>query len=79
VEDQATDRAHRIGQHRLVEVHHLIAEGTVEDRIAQLLASKRELTEAILPRAATTLTDLSDSELSTLVSLSADPRTGGAA
>ena len=35
VEDQATDRAHRIGQHRTVNVHHLMAEGTVEDRIAE--------------------------------------------
>jgi SNF2 family DNA or RNA helicase len=49
IEDQATDRAHRIGQHRLVEVYHLIAEGTIEDRIAGLLARKRELTEAVCP------------------------------
>jgi SNF2 family DNA or RNA helicase len=44
IEDQATDRAHRVGQHRLVQVHHLIAEGTIEDRIAALLAHKRKLT-----------------------------------
>ena len=37
VEDQATDRAHRIGQERPVQVHRLIAEGTLEDRIAELL------------------------------------------
>jgi SNF2 family DNA or RNA helicase len=79
VEDQATDRAHRIGQHRLVEVHHLIAEGTIEDRIAELLARKRHLTETVLPGAATALTELSDNELSALVSLGADPSTGGAA
>jgi superfamily II DNA or RNA helicase len=76
VEDQATDRAHRLGQHRLVEVHHLIVEGTVEDRIAGLLARKRELTEAVLTGGQTALTELSDSELSALVSLGADPSLG---
>jgi len=77
VEDQATDRAHRIGQHRLVEVHHLIAEGTIEDRIAGLLAGKRGLTEAVLPSERMALTELSDSELSALVRLGTDPREGG--
>lgn len=72
VEDQATDRAHRIGQHRLVEVHHLIAEGTVEDRIADLLASKRGLTEAVLAGGEVALTELSDGELRALVSLGKD-------
>jgi superfamily II DNA or RNA helicase len=79
VEDQATDRAHRIGQHRLVEVHHLIAEGTIEDRIAGLLARKRRLTEAVLPGDPMALSELSDSELSALVSLGKDLSTGGAA
>jgi superfamily II DNA or RNA helicase len=77
VEDQATDRAHRIGQHRLVEVHHLIAEGTIEDRIAGLLARKRELTEAVLTAGQLALTELSDSELSALVNLGAGLRAGG--
>jgi superfamily II DNA or RNA helicase len=79
VEDQATDRAHRIGRHHLVEVHHLIAEGTVEDRIAGLLTRKRQLTEAVLPNEPTALSELSDSELSALVSLGTDPNPGGAA
>jgi superfamily II DNA or RNA helicase len=79
VEDQATDRAHRIGQHRLVEVHHLIAEGTLEDRIAGLLARKRELTEAVLTSGETALTELSDSELSALVNLAAHPSAAGTA
>jgi superfamily II DNA or RNA helicase len=69
VEDQATDRAHRIGQHRTVNVHHLIAEGTVEDRIAELLARKRGLTEAVLAGGETALTELDDGELHALVSL----------
>jgi superfamily II DNA or RNA helicase len=79
VEDQATDRAHRIGQHRLVEVHHLITEGTVEDRIAGLLARKRELTEAVLAGGPMALTELSDRDLSALVSLGADLSVGGTA
>ena len=69
VEDQATDRAHRIGQHRTVNVHHLIAEGTVEDRIAEMLARKRGLTEAVLAGGETALTELDDGELRALVSL----------
>ncbi|HUY49044.1 MAG TPA: SNF2-related protein [Streptosporangiaceae bacterium] len=72
VEDQATDRAHRIGQHRCVNVHHLIAEGTVEDRIAELLARKRGLTEAVLAGGERALTELDDGELRALVSLSQD-------
>lgn len=79
VEDQATDRAHRIGQHRLVEVHHLIAEGTIEDRIAGLLARKRQLTEAVLPSEPMALAEMSDRELSALVRLGADPSTRGTA
>lgn len=70
VEDQATDRAHRIGQYRSVNVHHLIAEGTVEDRIAELLARKRGLTDAVLAGGEIALTELDDGELRALVSLS---------
>jgi superfamily II DNA or RNA helicase len=72
VEDQATDRAHRIGQHRTVNVHHLIAEGTVEDRISALLERKRALTEAVLASGESALTELDDGELRALVSLSRD-------
>ena len=79
VEDQATDPAHRVGQHRLVQVHHLITEGTIEDRTAALLARKRELTQAVLPTAPMALSELSDNELSALVNLGTDPSTGGAA
>jgi superfamily II DNA or RNA helicase len=70
VEDQATDRAHRIGRHDPVQVHHLIAEGTVEDRIAELLARKRQLTEAVLVGGETALTELDDAELAALIELS---------
>jgi len=69
VEDQATDRAYRIGQTRPVQVHRLIAEGTIEDRIAAMLASKRELAEAVLSAGEAALTELSDTELADLVEL----------
>ncbi|WP_026426097.1 DEAD/DEAH box helicase [Actinokineospora inagensis] len=67
VEDQATDRAYRIGQTRPVQVHRLIAEGTVEDRIAALLHTKRTLATTVLPTDNPTISDLNNDELSALV------------
>lgn len=69
VEEQATDRAYRIGQTRPVQVHRLIAEGTVEDRIAEMLAAKRALADAVLGSGEGALTELTDRELADLVSL----------
>ncbi|MFF9124987.1 SNF2-related protein [Streptomyces sp. NPDC014889] len=69
VEEQATDRAYRIGQTQPVQVHRLITEGTVEDRIAEMLAAKRALADAILGTGESALTELTDRELSDLVSL----------
>nr|WP_231650630.1 BTAD domain-containing putative transcriptional regulator [Streptomyces clavuligerus] len=69
VEDQATDRAHRIGQNRTVQVHHLITEGTVEDHISELLARKRALTDAVLTSGEGALTELDDTEIAALVTL----------
>ncbi|MFF8593602.1 SNF2-related protein [Streptomyces sp. NPDC015220] len=69
VEEQATDRAYRIGQTQPVQVHRLITEGTVEDRIAEMLAAKRALADAILGAGESALTELTDRELSDLVSL----------
>ncbi len=63
VEDQATDRAHRIGQESRIEVHRLIAEGTVEDHIAELHARKRELAEAVVESGPEAFTELGDREL----------------
>ena len=48
VEDQATDRAHRIGQDRPVTVYRLVAQGTIEEQILQLHADKRELVAGVL-------------------------------
>ncbi|MGW1891427.1 SNF2-related protein [Streptomyces sp. NPDC002004] len=73
VEDQATDRAHRIGQTQPVQVHRLITEGTVEDRIADLLHAKRALADAVLATGETSLTELTDRELADLVSLRRQP------
>ncbi|MGW2106364.1 DEAD/DEAH box helicase [Streptomyces sp. NPDC001948] len=69
VEDQATDRAYRIGQDRPVQVHKLIAEGTVEDKVAQLLESKRTLADAVVGSGEAALTELSDADLAELVAL----------
>ncbi|MEU6846083.1 DEAD/DEAH box helicase [Streptomyces sp. NPDC046716] len=73
VEEQATDRAYRIGQTQPVQVHRLITEGTVEDRIAELLAAKRALADAVLGSGEAALTELTDRELSDLVSLRRGP------
>ncbi|WP_431038828.1 DEAD/DEAH box helicase [Streptomyces sp. P6-2-1] len=69
VEAQATDRAHRIGQTRPVQVHRMIAEGTIEDRIAALMESKRELADAVLGSGEGALSRLGNDELASLVAL----------
>ena len=71
VEDQATDRAYRIGQDRPVQVHRLIAEGTLEDRIADLLETKRGLADAVIGSGEGWIAELSDADLAELVSLRA--------
>ncbi|GEB51712.1 DEAD/DEAH box helicase [Streptomyces cacaoi] len=73
VEEQATDRAYRIGQIHPVQVHRLLTEGTVEDRIAGLLAAKRELADAVLGGGEAALTELTDAELADLVALRRQP------
>lgn len=69
VEDQATDRAYRIGQHRTVEVHRLVAEGTLEDRIASIIERKRRLAESIVGEGESWIAALDDDELAALVAL----------
>ena len=69
VEEQATDRAYRIGQTRPVQVHRLITRGTVEEKIAELLTRKRALADAVLGRGEAALTELSNEELRDLVTL----------
>jgi SNF2 family DNA or RNA helicase len=48
VEDQATDRVHRIGQTKPVKVFRLHTKGTIEDRIGQLLVKKRDLFDSVI-------------------------------
>lgn len=69
VEAQATDRAYRIGQTQPVQVHRLIAEGTIEDRIAEMLTRKQALADAVLSGGESALTELTDAELADLVEL----------
>jgi non-specific serine/threonine protein kinase len=70
VENQATDRAFRIGQKRAVLVHKLVCRGTVEERIDELIHNKRALSAELLEGAGeAALTELSDAELMRVVSL----------
>jgi SNF2 family DNA or RNA helicase len=69
VEDQASDRAYRIGQDRPVQIHRLVTEGTVEDRIASLLAAKRNLADRVVGAGEAWISELSNDELAELVSL----------
>ena len=74
VESQATDRVHRIGQKRVVQVRTMVAPGTVEDRIDELLEAKRDLAELTLGPLAGALTDLDDEGLRALVALTDEVR-----
>ncbi|HWL07894.1 MAG TPA: DEAD/DEAH box helicase [Planctomicrobium sp.] len=70
VENQATDRAFRIGQKRNVLVHKFLCRGTLEERIDQMIQSKRALSENLLDQSGETLlTELNDDELLRFVSI----------
>jgi non-specific serine/threonine protein kinase len=72
VENQATDRAYRIGQKRNVLVHKFVCPGTIEEKVAALIASKGALAEDLLSGeggAEKLLTEMSNDELLALVSL----------
>ena len=71
VENQATDRAYRIGQQRNVMVHKFVCRGTVEEKIAEMIAQKRQLAADLLDGGGgeIRLTELSDAELMRLVAL----------
>jgi SNF2 family DNA or RNA helicase len=72
VEDQATDRAHRIGQRRRVQVYRLVAAGTLEEKIDRMLADKRALADRVVGPGETWITELPDAALRELVALSRD-------
>ncbi len=69
VENQATDRAYRIGQTRNVQVHKLVCLGTLEERIDQLLKKKRALAEQVVGNGEAWLTELSTDQLRDLFTL----------
>lgn len=70
VENQATDRAYRIGQKRNVLVHKFVCRGTIEDRIDRLIESKRQLAQDVLGGGGEiNLTEMNDEELLNFVKL----------
>jgi non-specific serine/threonine protein kinase len=72
VEDQATDRAFRIGQRRDVQVRKLVCAGTLEERIDQMIEDKKHLAESVLGTGEAWLTELSTAQLRQVVALAAD-------
>ncbi len=70
VEQQATDRAHRIGQTRTVQVHKFVCVGTMEERIDKMLTDKLALAERIVGSGDDWLTNLSTTQLRDYLSLS---------
>jgi SNF2 family DNA or RNA helicase len=69
VEDQATDRAFRIGQKRNVQVHKFVTTGTLEEMIDDMIESKKGLAQAVVGTGEQWLTELSTDELRDLVQL----------
>jgi superfamily II DNA or RNA helicase len=69
VEDQATDRAHRIGQTRRVMVYKLVTAGTLEEKIDRLLTEKRALSDQVIGTGEAWLSSLSTEDLRALIAL----------
>jgi len=72
VEDQATDRTHRIGQNRQVQVHKFVCIGTLEERIAAMMEKKRQLAHSIIGSGQDWITELTTEGLRDLFVLSRD-------
>lgn len=74
VEDQATDRAWRIGQTQTVNVHKLVCEGTIEEKVSQVIDDKRKLAEQVIGTGEgdSWMSELSTDDLRNLVVLEAD-------
>jgi len=69
VEDQATGRAHRFGQKKVVQVIRMIAEGTIEEKIYELQQKKRELINQVIQPGETMLTSLSEDDIRDMLSI----------
>ena len=72
VEDQASDRAHRIGQEKAVQVHKFVCIGTLEERIDRMLEEKRDLADRIIGSGEKWITELSTADLREVLTLSQD-------
>lgn len=72
VEDQATDRAYRIGQTRTVQVHKFVCAGTVEEKIDRLLEQKRNLAAKVVGSGEQWITEMNTNDLRSLFELSAN-------
>ncbi len=72
VENQATDRAYRIGQTRTVHVHKFVVRGTLEERIDEMIEAKTELAENIIGSGERWLTELDTTQLREILTLRAD-------
>jgi len=72
VENQATDRAYRIGQTRTVQVHKFVIRGTLEERIDQMIESKTELAENIIGAGEAWLSELNTDQLRDILTLRND-------
>lgn len=72
MENQATDRAFRIGQKRNVQVHKFVCTGTLEERINDIIESKKELAEQTVNAGEQWLTDLDTGSLRSLLLLDRD-------
>lgn len=71
VENQATDRAYRIGQDKKVLVHKMVCEGTIEEKINQMISSKKELAENVIGEGGENwITELSNDALISALQLS---------
>jgi SNF2 family DNA or RNA helicase len=75
VEDQATDRAYRIGQRRTVQVRKFVCPGTVEERIDQMITSKKALAGMVIGDGEGWLTELSTEALREVFALGAEAET----
>ena len=77
VEDQATDRTHRIGQTRIVQVHKFVTAGTMEEKVDRMLEEKKDLADRVVGKSSEAwLTELDDKALRDLVTLSRDAVVG---
>jgi SNF2 family DNA or RNA helicase len=72
VEDQATDRAFRIGQHRNVQVRKFVCVGTLEERIDAMIEEKKALADRVVGTGESWLTELSVADLRDVLALSPD-------